>query len=37
MAMPGGTMEEITDYILDKEAVFKAWRKFKKSLMSAAA
>ena len=32
MAMPGGTMDEIIDYILDKEALFNAWRRFKAAL-----
>lgn len=34
MAMPGSIMDEIIDYIIDKEAVFAAYRRFKASLVA---
>jgi len=32
MAMPGSIMDDIIDYIIDKEAIFAAYRRFKASL-----
>ena len=34
VAMPSATLEEITDYIMDKEAIFESWRRFKAGLAS---
>ncbi len=32
VALPGGLMDEIIDYIIDKEAIFESWRRFKASV-----
>mmetsp|Transcript_20257 Transcript_20257/g.44229 ORF Transcript_20257/g.44229 Transcript_20257/m.44229 type:complete len:701 (+) Transcript_20257:74-2176(+) len=37
MANPGGTLDEIVDYIMDREAIFVAWRRLKASLAAGAA
>ena len=36
MAMPGSVMDDIIDYMIDKEAIFESWRRFKASLAAAA-
>ena len=36
MAMPGSIMDDIIDYMIDKEAIFESWRRFKASLAAAA-
>lgn len=33
MALPGSIMDEIIDYIVDKEAIFESWRRFKAALL----
>ncbi|KAG1655591.1 hypothetical protein FOA52_012043 [Chlamydomonas sp. UWO 241] len=33
VALPAATMDEIVDYIIDKEAIFAQWRRFKASIL----
>lgn len=34
VALPAGTMDDIIDYIIDKEAIFAQWRLLKSSLLA---